>query len=84
MAKYENPHDNAKQYRCFTCPVCGSFVISLMAEYHLAKFSMKDRMYYSEKAKAAQEGEVLIIQFLDDQSEALTIHRYDDKSEWFK
>lgn len=83
MAKYENPPDNIEQYRCFECPLCGSFVISLMAEDHLAKFTIKDRMYYSEKAKAAQAGKVLIIQFLDDGAEALTMHRYDDKSVWF-
>lgn len=83
MAKYENPPDNSEQYRCFECPVCGSFVISLMAEDHLAKFTIKDRMYYSEKAKAAPAGKVLIIQFLDDGAEALTMHRYDDKSVWF-
>jgi hypothetical protein len=84
MATYEHPSDNSEQYRCFKCPVCGYFVISLMAEDHLAKFLLKDRMYYSEKAKAAQEGQVLIIQFLDDGSQALTIHRYDDKAEWFE
>mgnify|MGYP000374462395 FL=1 len=84
MAKYQNPPDNAKQYRCFMCPICGCFVISLMAEDHLAKFSINDRMYYSEKAKYAKEGKVMIIQFLDDGSEALTMHRYDNKSEWFK
>ena len=84
MAKYENPPDNSEQYRCFDCPVCGAFVISLMAENHLAKFPIKDRMYYSEKAKAAGEGKVVIIQFLDDGSEALTIHRYDKKAEWFR
>ena len=84
MAEYENPLDNAEQYRCFVCPVCGSFVISLMAENHLANFPIKDRMYYSEKAKSAKDDEVLIIQFLDDGSEALTMHRYDNKAEWFK
>lgn len=83
MAKYENPPDNSEQYRCFACPVCGCFVISLMAEDHLAKFPIKDRMFYSEKAKAAEEGMVLIIQFLDDGHEALTMHRYDTKAEWF-
>ena len=83
LAKYENPPDNAKEYRCFECSVCGFFVISLMAEDHLAKFSIKDRMYYSEKAIAAEEGMVLIIQFLDDGHDALTIHRYDKKTEWF-
>ena len=55
-----------------------------MAEDHLAKFPIKDRVYYSEKANAAEDGEVLIIQFLDDGSEALTIHRYDKKAEWFR
>lgn len=40
-------------------------------------------MYYSEKSKAAEDGQVLIIQFLDDGSQALTMHRYDAKSEWF-
>ena len=84
MAKYENPPDNSEQYRCFRCPVCGDFVISLMAEDHLSKFQLKERMYYSEKAQAANERQVLIIQFLDDGSEALTIHRYDDKAEWFE
>jgi len=84
MAKYENPPDETEQYRCFVCPVCGCFVISLMAEDHLAKFSIKDRMYYSEKSKAAEDGKVLIIQFLDDGSQATTMHRYDTKSEWFR
>jgi hypothetical protein len=83
-AKYENPPDNSKQYRCFVCPDCGDFVISLMAENHLAKFPIKDRMYYSVKAKAAKEGKVIIIQFLDDGSEALTMHRYENKAEWFR
>ena len=83
MAKYQNPPDQSEQYRCFTCPVCGNFVISLMAENHLAKFSIEDRMYYSDKSKAAEKGQVLIIQFLDDGAEALTMHRYDNKSEWF-
>jgi ssDNA-binding Zn-finger/Zn-ribbon topoisomerase 1 len=83
VAKYKNPPDGSEQYRCFVCPVCGHFVISLMAEDHLAKFPIKDRVYYSEKANAAEDGEVLIIQFLDDGSEALTIHRYDDKADWF-
>ena len=54
-----------------------------MAENHLAKFPIQDRMYYSKKAKTAQKGQVLIIQFLDDGTEALTMHRYDDKDEWF-
>ena len=83
MAKYETPPDDAEQYRCFVCPVCGYFVISLMAENHLAKFPIQDRMYYSKKAKAVQKGQVLIIQFLDDGTEAMTMHRYDDKAEWF-
>ena len=84
LAKFENPLDHSEQYRCFDCPVCGHFVISLMAEDHLAKFTIGDRMYYSEKSKEAPEGKVVIIQFLDDGSEALTIHRYDEKAEWFR
>ena len=81
MAEYGSPPDNSEQYRCFVCPVCGYFVITLMAEDHLAKFPIKDRMYYSEKAKDAQEGQVLIIQFLDDGSNATTMHRYDNIAE---
>jgi hypothetical protein len=83
IAQHEKPPDQSEQYRCFVCPICDCFVISIMAEDHLAKFPLEDRMYYSKRSKAAKDGEVLIIQFLDDGSEALTMHRYDTKSEWF-
>lgn len=83
MANYGHPPDMSDQFKCFECPLCGCFVITLMAEEHLNKFSLKDRMYYSEKSQAAEEGKVLIIQFLDDGSQAVTIHRYDEKREWF-
>ncbi|BBO82452.1 hypothetical protein DSCO28_30180 [Desulfosarcina ovata subsp. sediminis] len=83
-AKYDNPPGNSEEYKCFLCPVGGSFVISLMAEDHFAKFPIIDRTYYSDKAKDAKKGKVLIIQFCDDGSEAPLIQRYDEKAEWFR
>lgn len=64
-ATFANNNDDYGKLKKFTCQNCTEFIITDNAEVKLKKFSQTEKDQYSEKAKAAPEGQILFIRVPD-------------------